>query len=125
MFLMTCQTSISLSLNSRMKNFRIPVSIILLAALSLFFAQKDLLHELLRHHDTEDFTCTDFCDHHFSSVHQHCDVLQLAAPPFHPQLNNFSFSSFDLLCVISFESKSSYHFSSSPFLFFRGPPALA
>ena len=115
---------LSLSLNARMKNFRKHISIILLAAISLFLAPKSLLHEFLNHQDTEDFVCTETCGHHLSNEHQHCDVLQLSTPPFYNHLNNISFSSTELLCVISFESKSSYHFSSSPFLFFRGPPSV-
>ncbi len=107
-----------------MKSFRIHISVILLASLSLFLAPKELLHEFLNHHDTEDKVCTDACAQHFSKPHQHCEVLQLVTPPFHQAVNNFSFASSELFCVISVESKSSYHFSSSPFLFFRGPPAL-
>ncbi|MBK5286455.1 MAG: hypothetical protein JJE25_13735 [Bacteroidia bacterium] len=108
-----------------MKNFRKHISVVLLAAFSFLVAPNELLHEFLSHHDTEDVTCTDVCEHHISIQHQHCDVLQLTTPPFNHTLNNFSFSSGGLLCALSFESTSSYHFSSSPFLFFRGPPAVS
>src|SRR5437773_8693161 len=99
------------------------ISILLLAAISLFVAPKELLHGFLNHHDTEDTICNDVCAHHFSKHHLHCEILQLTTPPFHQTVNNFSFSFAELFCVLSVESKSSYHFSSSPFLFFRGPPS--
>jgi hypothetical protein len=106
-----------------MKNFRRHISLILLAAFSLFLAPKELLHEFANHHDTEDKVCTDACTHHLSKPHQHCEILQLVTPPFHQALSNFSFASSELLCFLSVESTSGYHFSGSPFLFFRGPPA--
>ena len=115
---------VSVYLLIEMKNFRSHISLILLAAFSLLLAPKELLHGFLSHHDTDDKICADVCAHHIGSQHLHCEVLQLTTPPFHQLLNNFSFSQVELLSVISFESKSSYHFSSSPFLFFRGPPAL-
>src|SRR4051812_20223918 len=107
-----------------MKSFRRLISLFLLAAISLYIAPKDLLHELCQHEDTHDVICTDYCVQHFSNVHRHCEVLQLTTPPFHQTVNNFSFSSVELLCILSAESKSSYHFSLSPFLFLRGPPSL-
>src|SRR5689334_15470413 len=99
-------------------------SIVLLAVISFYSVPKEFLHELTSHHDTQDVICTDYCEHHFTVEHKHCDVLQLTTPPFHQPINNLSFVSDKLLCVVSIESTSNYHSSHSPFLFFRGPPSL-
>src|SRR5258708_6987932 len=108
-----------------MKSFRGHISLLLLSAFSFFIVPQDLLHELCGHEDTRDIVCTDACLHHLSKPHQHCEVLQLTTPPFHQALNNFSFASFELLCIVSVESTRPYHYSCSPFLFFRGPPSVS
>src|SRR5689334_731899 len=105
--------------------FRTCISFLLLAALSLFITPKELLHELSKHDDTVDVVCHNECSTHVETEHQHCDVLQLSSPPLYNSVTDFSFSSDKLSCLQSFESTSSYHFSCSPFLFFRGPPAIS
>lgn len=107
-----------------MQNLRKFISVVLLAVISFYSTPKELLHGLTNHHDTQDVICTDYCEHHFTSEHKHCEVLQLTTPPFHHPINNLSFISDKLLCIISVESTSSYHSSYSSFLFFRGPPSL-
>jgi hypothetical protein len=98
---------------------------VLLAALSLFITPKELLHEFTKHADSVDVICHNECSQHVETEHQHCDVLQLSSPPLHLSVNTFSFSHDELLSVQSFENTGSYHFSSSAFLFFRGPPAIS
>jgi hypothetical protein len=90
----------------------------------VLLAPKELVHEFLSHHDTEDVVCAGVCKEHFSELHQHCDVLQLTTPPLYLAVNNFSFSFDKVVCISSTESTSGYQFYSSPFLFFRGPPSV-
>ena len=108
-----------------MQNFRRYISFILLAAISLYIAPKDLLHELSGHEDAMDEICLDACAHHISEAHHHCDCLQLSSPPLYHSVNNFSFVSTALLSVQPVENVTGYHFSLSPFLFFRGPPSVS
>jgi hypothetical protein len=108
-----------------LKKFRATISFLLLAALSVFITPKELLHEFSKHDDTVDAVCHNACATHVETEHQHCDVLQLSSPPLYLSVNSFSFSPDKLACISSFESTSSYHFSCSPFLFFRGPPAIS
>lgn len=104
--------------------FRRLVGLFLLAAISVFIFPKELIHEFYHHEDSVDLICSDGCEGHISNEHQHCDVLQLNLPPLYFHVIGFSFPTSDLLCSLSVESCSNYHFASSPFLFFRGPPSL-
>jgi|ERR1041385_2330700 hypothetical protein len=107
-----------------MQNLRRFFSIFLLAIISFYSVPKELLHAFSSHHDTEDVICTDYCAHHFTNEHKHCEMLQLSVPPLHYSLQNFSFVLSGLLMIAPAEKTHEYHFSLSPFLFFRGPPAL-
>jgi hypothetical protein len=107
-----------------MKPIRSYISLLLLAAFSVLAGPKEIVHELLSHHDTEDVHCTDSCRDHFSEQHRHCDVLQLSSPPLCLSVNNFSFSFETVASSVASLPALGYHFSSSPFLFFRGPPAI-
>jgi len=107
-----------------MQNLRRFFSVVLLAVISFYSTPRELWHELSNHRDTEDVICTDYCEHHFTSEHKHCETLQLTMPPFHYPINNLCFVSDKLLCIVSVESTSNYYASYSPFLFFRGPPSL-
>jgi hypothetical protein len=100
------------------------ISLFLLAAFSLVVVPKEMLHGFTHHEDSADRVCVDYCRHHIEEEHQHCEVLQLSSPPFYKTVNQFYFSFEKILCIQSFECESSFHFSLSPFLFFRGPPAI-
>jgi hypothetical protein len=91
---------------------------------SLIVGPKELAHEFLSHHDTEDVHCMDVCKEHFSERHQHCDVLQLTTPPLYLSVDNFSFSFTTLSCTYQVESTGGYQYNSSAFLFYRGPPLV-
>jgi hypothetical protein len=108
-----------------LKKLRIALSFLLLATLSVFITPKELLHGFSKHDDTVDVLCNNECATHVEKEHEHCDVLQLYAPPLYLSVTDFSFSPDKLACLQSFESTSDYHFSCSPFLFFRGPPVVS
>lgn len=105
-----------------MQNFKKYIATFLLLALAIFITPHELLHELVDH--------TDDCDIHacqsdgdvLSIIHQHCDVLQLASPPLHYSLHNFSFSITQLSTILYFSGIENYYFSTSAILFLRGPP---
>src|SRR5689334_23803153 len=106
-----------------MKSFRRLISLFLLAAISFYVAPQDLLHELAAHEHTQDVICTDYCAHHVSKEHHHCDCLQLSVPPLYHSLQNFSFVLPAQRNLTPQSATGDYHFSLSPFLFFRGPPS--
>ena len=97
---------------------------ILLVAVSFFFAPKELIHDFLHHEDTADLITHNPSDQNVEKLHEHCDLDQYSVPPLFHETNHFSFSSSILLCIQSVEPTSSYHFSTSAFLFFRGPPEI-
>jgi hypothetical protein len=100
------------------------IAAFLLAAVSLFVSPKELIHEFFHHEESMDITHADDCSGHLSAEHQHCDVLQLTTPPLFHHVINYSFSTPVLLFNLQVHIASSFHFVSSPFLFFRGPPSL-
>src|SRR5262245_46376118 len=97
-----------------MSHLRTYIAFFLLAAISLYVAPKDLLHELGGHQHTEDVICTDTCAHHVSKAHHHCDCLQLSSPPLYHSVHNFSFILSELLCLQPVENVTGYSFSLSP-----------
>lgn len=105
-----------------MQLFKKHIATFLLLALAIFITPHEFLHELVDH--------TDDCDIHacqtdgdvLSILHQHCDVLQLASPPLHCSLHNFSFSLSQQSTINYFSEIENYYFSDSAILFLRGPP---
>jgi len=85
---------------------------------------KELLHEFFHEHESADFVCEEGCGDHLSSKHEHCEVLQLSHPPLYFFIHSFGFNVSEMFYSIPLKECSAYCFSSSPFLFFRGPPAL-
>ena len=104
---------------------RIVVAYILLAAVSFFVTPTELIHACIQHDDTCDAISHNELGQHVEKLHQHCDMLQFSVTPLIHAVNHFTFSTAELLCIQPVESVSSYHHSSSAFLFFRGPPAIA
>jgi hypothetical protein len=108
-----------------MKNFRQHISILLLAAVSLFVSPHDFLHELLEHHETSDELCVEGCGPHIGKEHHHCDCPQLSAPPFYHAPEKFTFSSSEKEETLTVHATSVYHFTFSRCIFLRGPPAIS
>ncbi len=104
--------------------FRKFIAYFLFATVSLFITPTELIHELIHHDDTCDVMTHDKASHHVGELHQHCEMLQFSAPPFLNTENNFFFFSSTLISVQPVENTIGYQFSSSPFLFFRGPPSV-
>ena len=109
---------------NKLKKFRKHIASFLLLALALFITPHELLHELVDHTDDCDIQANQSEGNTISALHQHCDVLQLASPPLHFSIHNFSFSFAQLSTILNIPSIENYHFSSSAILFLRGPPDL-
>ena len=88
-------------------------------------APKELLHEFFHAKESVDFICEEGCGDHLSGMHEHCDVFQLSYPPLYFSLAHFSFTISEVFNILPFNQIGAYYFSTSPFLFFRGPPALS
>ena len=93
-------------------------------ALTFFITPHELVHSLVDHTDNCDIHPAQTEGNTISSLHQHCDVLQLASPPLYLSIHNFSFSFTRLSGNLNFSEIENYYFSSSSILFLRGPPAL-
>ena len=98
--------------------FLVPVFLILAAP-------NELLHEFFHENESADFICNDWCGDHLSNMHEHCEVLQLSHPPLYFAINHFSFELSEVYFHMPLIEGGEYYFSTSPFLFFRGPPALS
>jgi len=88
-------------------------------------APKELLHEFFHGKESVDFICKEGCGNHFSTQHDHCEVFQLSYPPLYFSLSHFSFTISEVFYNLPIKKIGAYYFSTSPFLFFRGPPALS
>ena len=75
-----------------MRKFKKHIASFLLLAMALFITPHELLHELVDHSDNCDVHPSLTYGETISSLHQHCDILQLASPPLHQTIHNYSFS---------------------------------
>ena len=105
-----------------MQNFKKYIATFLLLALAIFITPHELLHELVDHMDDCDIHVSHTEGDALSILHQHCDVLQLASPPLHFSLHNFSFAISQQSTINYFSEIENYYFSNSAILFLRGPP---
>jgi hypothetical protein len=106
-----------------MKPFRQLTSALLLLVFLFSAAPKELLHEFFHDHESVDLVCNDGCGDQLCVQHEHCELLQLSHPPLYCSVTTFSFAANELLFLREPAGTSEYCFCSSPFLFFRGPPA--
>ena len=109
-----------------MKRFGQFFSFFLLLIFLFTVSPKEFLHELFHQHEHEstDLVCPTGCGDHISVQHEHCEILQLTNPPIYTPMQSSSPGGLELLWIQLPLLAGTYHFSSSPFLFFRGPPEL-
>lgn len=100
-------------------------SVLLLLAFLFAAAPKELVHELFHEHESKDISCRNETGDQLSELHEHCELLQLSNPPVYYSVSTFSFSVTEIIFSLKTVIIQEYHFSSSPFLFFRGPPLLS
>ena len=83
---------------------------------------KELLHELSCHHDTEDTHCTPKDGLAVSTIHHHCDILQVFVQPYNAEDATLGFS--NAVKIISHYSFNAHLFSAEVVQRFviRGPP---
>jgi len=108
-----------------MKPIRQLTSFFLLLLFLFSAVPKELIHEFFHEHESTDVICENGCGDHLSVQHQHCELLQLTHPPLYCSVETFSFAGQELLFVQQLSGICDYHYHSSPFLFFRGPPSLS
>lgn len=99
-------------------------SLLLLLVFLYSAAPKELVHELFHEHESTDISCRNETGDQLSILHDHCELLQLNNPPVYYSVSTFSFSVTEIIFSIKTTKDQEYQFSSSPFLFFRGPPQI-
>ena len=97
----------------------------LLPVFLMLAAPHELIHVFYHEHESTDIICENGCGDHLSEKHEHCEVLQLTHPPLYFSIHDFRFNISEVLFNLPAEGESVYCYSASPFLFFRGPPALS
>ena len=99
-------------------------SLLLLLVFLYAAAPKELVHEIFHEHESSDTSCRNETGDQLSILHEHCELLQLNNPPVYFSVSTFSFSVTEFVFSVKAPNDQEYKFSSSPFLFFRGPPQL-
>jgi hypothetical protein len=107
----------------RQSTFQKYISVFLFAVISIFIIPKELIHEF-HHRDTVDVLCMDDCKDHVSSLHDHCDVLQLNTPPLYHHVTGFSFLVVSLPFSFLIKNTATYIADRAFSFYLRGPPAL-
>ena len=103
-----------------MARFKKHIALFLLLISSLFIVPKELLHELTFHTDTVDHgVITSANDFSLSTIHHHCDILEVFVQPYHAPDEaapfaeitkiiahySFSFPSISFQVIDAFESR--------------------
>jgi len=60
------------------------ISVFLLLISTLFIVPRELVHELTSHTDSHDEACSPFDGITITTLHHHCDILQVYESPFTP-----------------------------------------
>jgi hypothetical protein len=100
------------------------IALLLLAVFGFLLTPHELLHACVEHTDTCDVVLHSGSETLVSSLHQHCDVLQLATTTLYHTIAQFTFSVSAVAATYYLYDYHKYFFSTSPFQFLRGPPAL-
>ncbi|MCX6291385.1 MAG: hypothetical protein NT126_06425 [Bacteroidetes bacterium] len=110
--------------SAKQNNIRKWIAWFLLAAVSFFVTPTELIHQLTDHDDTFDLIAHSETSTHVEALHQHCDMLQFSVPPMFHEANIFTLHTSVIPVSVSTGTSCDYFYSSSPFLFFRGPPVV-
>ena len=108
-----------------MHSFKKHIAVLLLLASTFFVVPKELLHELTCHEDTPDTHCTPEDGLALSTIHHHCDLLQVFVQPFNSADAATDFS--NAVKIISHYSFNVLSFSVEVVQRFviRGPPIIS
>jgi hypothetical protein len=101
------------------------ISFFLLAVSSLFIVPKGLVHELTSHVDSHDENHQAGAGLNFTTIHHHCEILQVYESPFHTSDPVFQFVATGNIADVYNAHFPFFSLEADPLFTNRGPPAFS